>query len=67
MKRKNPTPKCPSCRKEIDASKDVHFLPFCSKRCQMVDLGKWFKEEYTIPVSATLEDAEETIQESDND
>jgi endogenous inhibitor of DNA gyrase (YacG/DUF329 family) len=33
----------------------------------MVDLGKWFKEEYTIPVSATLEDAEETVQESDND
>ncbi len=22
--------------------------PFCSVRCQMVDLGKWFGEEYKI-------------------
>lgn len=22
--------------------------PFCSKRCQMVDLGKWLSEDYRI-------------------
>lgn len=22
--------------------------PFCSKRCQMVDLGRWFGEDYRI-------------------
>lgn len=22
--------------------------PFCSRRCQMVDLGKWLREDYRI-------------------
>ena len=22
--------------------------PFCSRRCKLVDLGKWFGEEHTI-------------------
>ena len=22
--------------------------PFCSARCQMIDLGKWFGEEYRV-------------------
>ena len=22
--------------------------PFCSKRCRLIDLGKWFNEEHTI-------------------
>lgn len=67
MTRKNPDKKCPSCGKELKVWKDVQFKPFCSKRCQMVDLGKWFKEEYSIPVSHTLEDTEETIKENDNE
>jgi endogenous inhibitor of DNA gyrase (YacG/DUF329 family) len=25
--------------------------PFCSKRCQLIDLGNWLGERYTIPVS----------------
>ena len=24
--------------------------PFCSTRCQMIDLGKWFGEEYRFSV-----------------
>ena len=27
------------------------FSPFCSKRCQLIDLGRWFLEDYTIPES----------------
>ena len=39
--------KCPTC------GKDANFFaeplgPFCSGRCKMVDLGKWFGEEYKI-------------------
>ncbi len=39
--------KCPTCRKA-----GVWFAgsygPFCSRRCKLVDLGKWFSEEHTV-------------------
>jgi len=25
------------------------YVPFCSRRCKLVDLGKWLDEEYRIP------------------
>ncbi len=25
------------------------FRPFCSERCQMIDLGTWANEEYRVP------------------
>ena len=42
------------------AEKSINF-PFCSKRCRLVDLGKWFREDYRIlrpafPTSEGLED-----------
>ena len=24
-------------------------FPFCSERCQLVDLGRWLTEEYRVP------------------
>ena len=27
----------------------VNFDPFCSKRCQLIDLGEWAAEEKAIP------------------
>jgi uncharacterized protein len=41
---------CPTCRKIvvfIDV-KDIPYRPFCSPRCQLIDLGKWLNEEYRI-------------------
>lgn len=38
--------KCPICSKE----QDVKFKPFCSPRCEKVDLNRWLSEVYTIPV-----------------
>jgi len=67
MQRKNPQKKCASCGKQIDLSTDAEFRPFCSKRCQMVDLGKWFKEEYSIQASTNEEIIEETTDENNND
>ncbi len=38
--------KCPNC-----GAPTVHdWRPFCSERCKMVDLGRWFGEVYRIPV-----------------
>jgi endogenous inhibitor of DNA gyrase (YacG/DUF329 family) len=32
-----------------DPEKPNKRLPFCSERCQMVDLGRWFGEDFRIP------------------
>ena len=41
-------PKCPTCDKQVALS-DESYMPFCSERCKMIDLGKWLEESYTIP------------------
>lgn len=47
---------CPTCGTPVDVrdSETYRHRPFCSKRCQLIDLGKWFNEEYVIsePVGA---------------
>ena len=40
---------CPNCRKLIEYSLNNKFRPFCSERCQMIDLGDWANENYKIP------------------
>ena len=37
---------CPICRKPADPA----YRPFCSRRCADVDLGRWMKGSYAIPV-----------------
>lgn len=39
--------KCPTCQKAGDWFAG-QFGPFCSRRCKLVDLGKWFGEEHVI-------------------
>ena len=39
--------KCPVCKQTGDWSA-TPFGPFCSKRCKLVDLGKWFSEEHVV-------------------
>jgi endogenous inhibitor of DNA gyrase (YacG/DUF329 family) len=41
-------PGCPICGNPRDAD----YPPFCSKRCSDVDLGRWLKGDYAIPVLA---------------
>jgi endogenous inhibitor of DNA gyrase (YacG/DUF329 family) len=40
---------CPICGKPREAK----FRPFCSKRCADVDLNRWFKGVYAVPVTET--------------
>lgn len=42
-----PHVKCPTCRKRGDWFAAA-YGPFCSHRCKLVDLGKWFGEENKI-------------------
>ncbi|HEY2843982.1 MAG TPA: DNA gyrase inhibitor YacG [Bryobacteraceae bacterium] len=47
---------CPICRKKVP--RDGGFMPFCSERCQTVDLGNWAAEKYRISTPASPEDLE---------
>ncbi len=38
--------KCPLCHKRAEKP----YAPFCSKRCADLDLGKWLKGDYAVPV-----------------
>ncbi len=35
---------CPSCGIVVDPDDETY--PFCSKRCRLVDLGRWMDERY---------------------
>ncbi|MFM4820729.1 DNA gyrase inhibitor YacG [Aeromonas hydrophila] len=41
--------KCPTCQTELEWGPQSPFRPFCSKRCQLIDLGEWADEEKRIP------------------
>ena len=39
---------CPQCKKSIEYSLSNKFRPFCSERCQLIDLGDWANENFRI-------------------
>ena len=41
--------KCPECGAVVKWEGN-RYRPFCSSRCKQVDLGKWLREEYSLPV-----------------
>ena len=55
MKQEPPKPplKCPICRKPAAAISrepgDKSPFPFCSDRCRLVDLNRWFEGAYQVP------------------
>lgn len=57
-----PVYRCSICDKEVryDGPLPAQY-PFCSNRCQMVDLGRWFNEQYAIDRDLGPEDLEGTF------
>jgi endogenous inhibitor of DNA gyrase (YacG/DUF329 family) len=41
--------KCPSCKQKIASADNLKWLPFCSERCKLIDLGAWLNENHRIP------------------
>jgi endogenous inhibitor of DNA gyrase (YacG/DUF329 family) len=33
-------------------------MPFCTDRCRQIDLGRWLREVYSVPVERKDEDEE---------
>ncbi len=49
---------CPGCGKAVIWNETSPYRPFCSKRCQLIDLGEWAAEEKRIPSSSDLTDSD---------
>ncbi len=43
------TIRCPICEKQVDPAQSKA-MPFCSDRCRQIDLGRWLREAYSVPV-----------------
>jgi endogenous inhibitor of DNA gyrase (YacG/DUF329 family) len=35
---------------------DYPDYPFCSRRCRIIDLGRWLSEDYKVPDAAASDD-----------
>jgi endogenous inhibitor of DNA gyrase (YacG/DUF329 family) len=47
--------RCPTCSQPFD-SQASSTMPFCSDRCRQIDLGRWLKEDISIPYREAGED-----------
>ncbi|MDA0789262.1 MAG: DNA gyrase inhibitor YacG [Proteobacteria bacterium] len=45
--------KCPTCSKAVAWIAANKFRPFCSERCQLIDLGEWAEGNRRIPADPT--------------
>jgi uncharacterized protein len=41
-------PRCPTCRQPVAPRGANRAFPFCSERCRLLDLGRWFDGRYRI-------------------
>jgi uncharacterized protein len=41
--------RCPTCKKTTEYSATNGYRPFCSERCQLLDLGDWAAGKFAIP------------------
>ncbi len=58
--------KCPTCQAEVIWQPSSQFRPFCSKRCQLIDLGEWTEQEnrtISTPMGASQSMTPEQIEE----
>ena len=57
---------CPICQTQFINDKEAKSpMPFCSKRCQQVDLGHWLLQDYGIAGPSVEE--EKIKEESEHD
>ena len=53
------TVNCPTCGTTVVWNEKSAFRPFCSKRCQLIDLVEWADEEKSIPSSGDLSESDD--------
>lgn len=55
---------CPTCKKSVEWRAENECRPFCSKRCQLIDLGEWASEGYKV-AQVTVTPKDKTFTEQD--
>ena len=60
--------KCIQCQVKFSYYQSK-YRPFCSERCQLIDLGHWFEESYRVPAKEDdLNEVEsEVLEGEEND
>jgi endogenous inhibitor of DNA gyrase (YacG/DUF329 family) len=53
-----PLLRCPICEKQFDPATSPA-MPFCSERCRQIDLGRWLREVYSVPIQRDPDDQRE--------
>jgi endogenous inhibitor of DNA gyrase (YacG/DUF329 family) len=56
--------RCPICRKVVPP--DGAFIPFCTDRCRIIDLGNWASEKYVISTPADPQALEDVPEQEDD-
>jgi uncharacterized protein len=41
--------RCAICERQFDPAQSSA-MPFCSERCRQIDLGRWLREIYSVPI-----------------
>jgi len=60
--------RCPICSRpfQVAALEDLPSFPFCSRRCRLIDLGRWADGSYVIPGRPAPEKPETLRGEADD-
>ena len=60
---------CPQCSKPVVWSPESAYRPFCSKRCQLLDLGAWAEESHRISGESAMDedDLDALLAQADRD
>ena len=59
---------CSICGKRVSCAGPLPALyTFCCERCKLVDLGRWFSEQYSIDRDLTPEDLSEVERRQPSD
>ncbi len=59
------TIRCPICERQFDPAAS-RAMPFCTQRCRQIDLGRWLREIYSVPVEPK-EEEEGAMDETRNE
>ncbi|QMT31801.1 DNA gyrase inhibitor YacG [Alysiella filiformis] len=51
--------KCPTCQTQVAWLPENAHRPFCSEKCQLIDLGEWASENRTIVAQANWHDLDD--------
>lgn len=53
---------CPQCHRQHEWDRASPWRPFCSERCQLIDLGAWLTERHVLPGESSPEPTDDELR-----